>query len=101
MLPVEWSGEWPSILTGTQKVPYVVRRPAGSSAAPVVNAGNFVLRDEFDDTTLAPYWEMMRTPREQLVRPHVDARLADRSARGVTRYPAAASRRGSDAGSSI
>jgi xylan 1,4-beta-xylosidase len=64
MLPVEWNGEWPSILTGTQKVPYVVRRPAGASAAPVAGAGNFVVRDDFNDTTLAPYWELMRTPHE-------------------------------------
>jgi alpha-N-arabinofuranosidase len=65
MLPVSWSGEWPSILTGTQKVPYVVPRPAGASSAPIRNSGNFVVRDEFDDTTLAPYWEFMRTPRER------------------------------------
>jgi beta-xylosidase len=65
LLPVQWSGEWPSILTGTQKVPYVVRRPAGASTSAIRNTGNFVVRDEFNDTTLAPQWVMMRTPGER------------------------------------
>ncbi|HEY4305226.1 MAG TPA: glycosyl hydrolase 115 family protein [Gemmatimonadaceae bacterium] len=65
LLPVQWTGEWPSLLTGNQKVPYVARRPAGASTAPIANTGNFVVRDEFDDPTLALSWEFMRTPREE------------------------------------
>lgn len=66
MLPVDWSGEWPVILAGRQTVPYVVKAPAlpPQPPAPVPTSGNFTVRDDFDGPAPAPYWQMMRTPRE-------------------------------------
>jgi alpha-N-arabinofuranosidase len=67
LLPVKWVDGWPVILTGRETVPYVHARPnlpvATKPAIP--HNGNIVSRDEFDATTLAPYWTMLRTPRER------------------------------------
>ena len=67
MLPVRWKDGWPVILEGTATVPYVHDRPNLPRAArpPIPTAGNFVVRDEFNSTILAPYWELLRTPREK------------------------------------
>ena len=64
MLPVDWPGEWPSILTGTREGAVRCAPASGASTTAVMTTGNFVVRDEFDDTTLAPYWELMRTPHD-------------------------------------
>jgi len=66
LMPVRWVGDWPVILSGTEQVPYTMRRPglpAGSAQVPT--SGNFVVRDEFNAGKLAPYWHLLRTPREQ------------------------------------
>ena len=65
MLPVTWKDGWPVMLEGTETVPYVHSRPnlPRASKAPIPTAGNFTIRDEFDGATLAPYWELLRTPR--------------------------------------
>jgi xylan 1,4-beta-xylosidase len=67
MLPVTWRDGWPTILEGDASVPYVPERPvleqAASPATPL--SGNFVVRDEFNTPTLAPSWELIRTPRER------------------------------------
>lgn len=65
LLPVKWVDGWPIILAKGEKIPYVVPRPAlsGGRATAVPTHGNFSLRDEFADTVLAPYWNMIRTPR--------------------------------------
>jgi alpha-N-arabinofuranosidase len=67
LLPVTWKDGWPSITTDTQSVPYVHEKPAlASMPAPAVPThGNFTLRDEFDGPTLAPYWNLIRTPKER------------------------------------
>ncbi|HKG96124.1 MAG TPA: glycoside hydrolase family 43 protein [Gemmatimonadaceae bacterium] len=76
LLPVRWVDDWPVILAGEAAVPYANRRPAlpaqptqptqpTQPAAPVPTAGNFVVRDDFDGPALAPYWVLMRTPRER------------------------------------
>ena len=67
LLPVAWADGWPTILTGRATVPYVHANPnlPRQAAAPVPHSGNFTVRDEFDTPTLAPYWEMLRTPRER------------------------------------
>ena len=66
MLPVHWKDGWPTILEGTATVPYVHARPTlPRAAAPAIaTSGNFTVRDEFDAATLAPYWELLRTPRD-------------------------------------
>jgi alpha-N-arabinofuranosidase len=66
LLPVTWVDGWPVILTGTATVPYTHARPnlPRQAAAPVPHSGNFTVRDEFDATTLSPYWNVLRTPRE-------------------------------------
>jgi len=66
LLPVKWVDGWPVILTGRETVPYVHERPnlplARKPAIP--HNGNIAIRDDFNATTLAPYWTMLRTPRE-------------------------------------
>ena len=65
LLPVRWVDGWPVILTGTETVPYQLTRPtlnAASSPIPVGD-GNFSVRDDFSDVTLAKYWTFMRTVR--------------------------------------
>jgi alpha-N-arabinofuranosidase len=67
LLPVTWTDGWPTILAGRATVPYVHARPnLPRQAKPTVpHSGNFAFRDEFDAPTLAPYWELLRTPRER------------------------------------
>jgi len=76
LLPVRWVDGWPRILDSDSTVPYVLKRPTmpttvatqqgrGRAAAPVPLSGNFVFRDNFDSPTLAPYWNLIRTPRSQ------------------------------------
>ncbi len=67
LMPVKWIDEWPVITAGNETVPYINSRPtvdASDSAAIPLN-GNFTLRDEFTDSTLALYWNFIRTPREK------------------------------------
>ena len=67
LLPVTWEAGWPTMLKGRATVPYVRPGPdlPRQAKATVPHSGNFTVRDEFDGATLAPYWEMLRTPREQ------------------------------------
>jgi len=67
LLPVTWEDGWPTMLKGKARVPYVRPGPGlpRQAKATVPHSGNFALRDEFDGKALAPYWEMLRTPREQ------------------------------------
>jgi alpha-N-arabinofuranosidase len=67
LLPVKWVDGWPVILTGRETVPYVHARPnlpLGREPA-IPHSGNIAIRDDFNAPTLAPYWTMLRTPREQ------------------------------------
>jgi alpha-N-arabinofuranosidase len=67
LLPVKWVDGWPVMLTGQETVPYSHPRPnlAVQQKPAIPHSGNFTVRDEFTDTTLAPYWVMLRTPRER------------------------------------
>jgi alpha-N-arabinofuranosidase len=69
LLPVTWVDGWPVMLTGKTTVPYTHVRPnlPAQPSAPVPHSGNFTFREEFDGRALAPYWVMLRTPREQWV----------------------------------
>jgi alpha-N-arabinofuranosidase len=64
LLPVRWENGWPMILAGNATVPYVAQRPKlpAQPASKIPTAGNFSIRDDFTSTTLAPYWEFIRTP---------------------------------------
>ncbi len=66
LMPVHWRDGWPIITTDTQTVPFVLPRPklASTPAPPFPTHGNFTVRDEFDGPSLAPYWNLIRTPRE-------------------------------------
>jgi len=68
LLPVRWENGWPMILAGNATVPYAVRGPSiritGDRVPPPPTSGNFTVRDDFSSTTLAPYWEFVRTPRQ-------------------------------------
>jgi alpha-N-arabinofuranosidase len=67
LLPVRWENGWPMILAGKATVPYVAQRPnlPKQPAPKIPTAGNFSIRDDFTATTLAPYWEFVRTPHER------------------------------------
>ena len=67
LLPVRWVDGWPVILPEGQRIPYTHSRPElpRDSASAIPTTGNFTLRDEFDGPELAPYWLMIRTPRER------------------------------------
>lgn len=67
MLPVSWVDGWPVILPEGKRIPYRHARPELplDTAPAIPMAGNFTVRDEFDETELAPYWLMIRTPRER------------------------------------
>ena len=65
LLPVEWTDDgWPIILDGDQTVPYVHERPDLPAGPPpdVPTSGNFTVRTDFETGTLAPYWNVIRTP---------------------------------------
>lgn len=68
LLPVQWTDDgWPVILPPGERVPYVVKAPAGlgprtparRASAPV--SGNFSVTDEFDRPGLPLHWFMLRT----------------------------------------
>ena len=63
LLPVDWSGEYPVILSGDAEVPYHHQRPklAASQQPAIALSGNFIERDEFD-SELKLYWRKVRTP---------------------------------------
>jgi xylan 1,4-beta-xylosidase len=67
LLPVRWQDGWPVILEKGKPIPYVAKGPATlprGKRAPTHDpqAGNFTLRDEFDDPTLAPHWLQIYAP---------------------------------------
>lgn len=67
LLPVDWSGEWPTILSGNATIPHVAPRPnlPAQPRPEVPMSGNFTVREEFTEAELAPYWSLIRTPRER------------------------------------
>jgi xylan 1,4-beta-xylosidase len=67
LLPLEWKDGWPSFVGGREPIPYAVKKPnlPAQPAPAIPTHGNFSVREEFNGKTLAPYWMMLRTPREQ------------------------------------
>lgn len=67
MLPVHWKSGWPVILEKGHSVPYTVAGPRLPEATPVAHptTGNFLMREDFTDKTLAPEWLFIRTPDAQ------------------------------------
>jgi xylan 1,4-beta-xylosidase len=67
LLPVTWVDGWPVILPRGELIPYRHARPnlPRDEAPHIPTTGNFTVRDEFDGPELAPYWLMVRTPRER------------------------------------
>lgn len=63
LLPVDWSGEWPVILTPGEAVPLVAEAPEGAS--PVSQGASF---DSFEQERLAPSWVHLRSPQEAAYR---------------------------------
>jgi beta-xylosidase len=66
LLPVRWVDGWPVILSGSETVPYALARPnlpAGTAPVPM-GGGNFSVRDDFSERSLAKYWTFMRTVRQ-------------------------------------
>lgn len=66
LMPVDWSGDWPRVTAPGEAIPYIHDRPSlpAQPAPAIPMAGAFTVRDEFDGPNLAPYWMMMRNPRE-------------------------------------
>ncbi|RAK51342.1 glycoside hydrolase family 43 protein [Phenylobacterium deserti] len=68
LLPVTWTEDgWPVILKNGEAIPRVHPRPKlpAGPARPVPTSGDFAVRDEFDGSSLPPYWMMMRQPKAQ------------------------------------
>jgi alpha-N-arabinofuranosidase len=67
LLPLEWKDGWPSFIRGREPIPYAVKKPnlPAQPAPAIPTHGNFTVREEFNGSSLAPYWMMLRTPREQ------------------------------------
>ena len=67
LLPLEWKDGWPSFVGGREPIPYAVKKPnlPAQPAPAIPTHGNFTVREEFDGSALAPYWMMLRTPRER------------------------------------
>ena len=65
LLPVHWRDGWPVITAPGQGIAPVVRHPdlPREKAPATPTSGNFVLREEFDGKTLAPYWMTPRVPK--------------------------------------
>ena len=67
LLPVTWQQDVPVILPRGEPVPLKLKRPAGLKEMDSRNpcpSGNFVQYDDFTRAFLAPYWNFLRTPRE-------------------------------------
>jgi xylan 1,4-beta-xylosidase len=66
LMPVRWEDDWPVITRAGDTVPYTVKKPdlPSGPAAVIPMSGNFRVRDDFDGPALAPYWNFIRTPRE-------------------------------------
>jgi xylan 1,4-beta-xylosidase len=67
LMPVTWKDGWPRITAPGQAIPYTHKRPNLPKQPPpkIPTNGAFAVRDEFDKPALAPYWMMMRNPRER------------------------------------
>jgi xylan 1,4-beta-xylosidase len=67
LLPLRWENGWPSFVGGLEPIRYALPRPDLPAAAKpaIPTSGNFTVRDEFDGPALAPYWLLVRTPRER------------------------------------
>ncbi len=65
MAPVKWIDGWPVINPDFKEVQYSYTRPhlpeVKQGSFPL--NGNFVLKDNFTNPVLAPYWVFLRTPR--------------------------------------
>jgi alpha-N-arabinofuranosidase len=67
LLPVAWTDDgWPRILPPGERVPLVVKAPAGAIVKPAAAPlnGTFSWRDDFDGDALSPLWIMLREPRD-------------------------------------
>ena len=67
LLPVRWVDGWPVILSGNAD--RAVRADATEACPPVtasipMGGGNFSVRDDFSERSLAKYWTFMRTVRQ-------------------------------------
>ena len=67
LLPVNWTDDWPWVLKNDELVPYSHEKPdlPEQDTAPIPLNGNFTLRDDFNDSTLAMLYTFIRTPREK------------------------------------
>jgi alpha-N-arabinofuranosidase len=67
LMPVRWENGWPRITAPGDVIPYVHARPAlpAQPSPAIPTSGNFSVRDEFDGAALAPYWMMLRNPRQR------------------------------------
>lgn len=67
MLPVNWTDDgWPVILERDKTVPYVHDAPDLPQSEPpsIPTSGNFTVRTDFEEDSLAPYWNFIRAPQE-------------------------------------
>lgn len=67
MMPVEWKNDWPTIVDGNKAIPMINKRPnlplSKEKTEPM--SGNFVWRDDFENSKLDLKWNFIRTPSEK------------------------------------
>ena len=66
LLPVDWSGTWPSILPQGQAIPLSVPLPLPATPGARPMTGSFAARDDFGGTKLGMEWMSMRVPAYKL-----------------------------------
>lgn len=64
LLPVEWEGDCPIILSKGKSLPLIVSKENHRQSDSFLN-GNFIWRDDFDGDELDFRWMMIRTPRDK------------------------------------
>jgi len=82
LAPVEWIDGWPKVNLGGEEVKFqypVPNLPKADRTEFPLN-GNFILRDDFNDEYLAPYWIFLRSYRDEWLQPqrvkgHLSLRL--------------------------
>jgi alpha-N-arabinofuranosidase len=67
LAPVRWENGWPVINPDHEEVQYTYASPVNRSRRTTASAysGNFVVRDDFSESTLRGDWVFLRTPREK------------------------------------
>ena len=67
LLPVSWTDDWPIILPPGQAIPWQLKKPVGlkNTLDTKPLTGNFTWRDDFNQVSLSPTWNILRSSSER------------------------------------